>query len=261
MDANAIKAIGELANNTRANRTFKPDAEPSHVYYVLDAAGNPQRVVAQKQPRREVYHSIDDLVMRLAEYEGRDAIWYSRHGVAAILTATSEDHPEPDVATIPLRLTPQIVKLIEWERAGKVSLTQTDLILTLRTVFHRCHDVGFASIIKSVKMGRNKEVTQQIQQGKVSVASSMVAEVTGTSSIPETTTFAVSVFDSTAFSSVATITVAIDPDPVNERFNLHVIPGETEAAIASAESNLGLAIVNATTSNEIECPTYYGSPK
>jgi hypothetical protein len=258
--AETINAIASLA--VKANpRIIKADGEPPHVYYVVKQDGELERVTATTGPDA---HTASDLntLCRLchAMTEAAPEIWYSRLGVVAVLEP-HEDHR----STCKLQLTPspQLKRLIEWDGVGRHTLSQGEFILALRTLFAGCAPDMLLPAVRQVKTSKAADVNSKIEQGKVSLGKSMIAEMTGVAAIPEEVPFVVPVFAQAAVPVMAKLRVAIDPDPQTERFTLIVLPGDVEAALAYGEERLAVMLteeLGQLFSKGSPVPIYRGSP-
>lgn len=242
MDAAGLKMVADLAKEASPDkRIVRTDAEPSHWYYVTNAAGELVRTEAMPKPLVRQAADIDTLCRVANSWSGHEPqVWYSRNGITAVL---EPDVTAPSVCQVKLTPSPQLVKLMEWDRAGKVFLTQAEFVTLLRTMFVGCVPGDLLTVIRAVKATKGQEVNQQIAQGKVSMSKSAVAEMTGTAAIPETVVFQVPIFAQSAVNVLGQVPVEIDPDPENNRFALIVHPGAVEIAQARAEEELQDRIV------------------
>lgn len=235
------KLVADLAVKANGQRIFTAPGEPPHVYYVLQPDG--KLTLVQATFRERVCQATDlDTLCRLAvEHSKPDVgltpeVWCCRSGVVAVLCPEEADRGPS--CTLGLTASPQMACLTAWDRAGRVSLSQAELVLLLRTMFAGAVSPDFLPAVRNVRTAKNAEVNSQIAQGKVSLGKSIVAEMTGVAAIPERVTFLVPVFAESAVPIVGPVRVEIDPDPQSERFTLVVLPGDVERAYAAAEDNL-----------------------
>jgi hypothetical protein len=264
-----VETVKEIARLAVAGEmhVIKPEAEPDHVYYLRRPDGSYTRETAIGEPDRHVAKDLTTLarvvVARAADGCGPE-VWYERQGFRAVLDTSSQHPPKCFVQLTP---SPQLAKLLDWERAGKAVYEQKDLILALRTLFADSAPETLLPAVRNVKTNKAAEVQQQIQQGKVSLGKSMVAEMTGTAAIPEEVVFHFRVFAEAAFGRIfGKARVAIDPDPETGRFVLVVLPGDLERAFGEAEDllekavreHLKAALDEAGYSDPV--PVYRGSP-
>lgn len=186
-------------------------------------------------PRPILYYSFDSVVLSSLQASDR---FQARFGI------------EPSE---PLNL------LTEWKDDGRGLLKQSDLILKLRTTLAGCWSGNLLDIVRKIDVKKGLDAQTQINQGKVSMSRAHVAEMTGLEKLPEQVTFNVPIFATGSLQHLrGNVTVAIDPDPQTETFSLYVLPGQIEAVIAEAESNIRGMIDSAIEGYEI--PVYYGRP-
>ncbi|AMV29315.1 hypothetical protein VT84_33275 [Gemmata sp. SH-PL17] len=262
MEAKALEFLKTtIEAATPGERIVTTDREPRHVYYVLQPDGKLDRTFATEAPAAHQAADLDTLV-RAAIARKPDAdnpfgpeIWYARSGVVAVLDTEAT---APDVCRLALTPSPQMAKLAEWDRQGKASPTQAELVILLRTLFAGYYPVDFLPAIRGVKSSKKTDADSQIGHGKVSLGKSMIAEMTGVAAIPEQIVFTVPVFAQAAVHIRGPVRVEIDPDPQNERFNLYVIPGDIETAFAHAEEVLANRLELLLDGSPI--PVYRGTP-
>lgn len=259
MDSHSLKFLKDMADAAApARRVFTSDREPPHVYWVQQADGKLERVSAKPFPTAHAAADLDTLVRVVRDQtDPADVpeVWYSRAGVIAVLNPAAE---HPARCTVDLTPSPQLALLAQWERAGKATLTQAELVILLRTLFAGCAPDDVLAAVRGLKVDKRTEVNQQIAQGKVSLGRSLVAEMTGAAALPERITFSVPVFAEAAVGVCSTVRVELDPDPQNERFHLYVLPGDIESAYADAEEALALRLARLL--GESPVPVYRGRP-
>lgn len=256
------KLVADLAVKANGQRIFTAPGEPPHVYYVLRPDGHLERTTAM--PGRWEMDAADlNTLCRVAvdwTADGvRPEIWCDRDCVVADLNPSVSRGP---VCALNLTYSPQMVRLMEWDRAGRVSLSQAELVLLLRTLFAGCFPPDFLPAVRNVRSSKNAEVNSQISQGKVSLGKSIVAEMTGVAAIPERVTFVVPVFAQLVVPVVGEVRVEIDPDPQSERFTLVVLPGDVERAFGKAEEDLVervSRVLAGLMATESDIPVYRGS--
>lgn len=242
MDTATIHSIAEMARQAVAQKTFTVPAEPSNIYYLIKPDG-PQRCIADPKPYR---HEAADLssILRLKPSQ----VWYSRKGIVGLL-----DKMDVNSDRVRMKLTPteQLRKLQEMEaKGGGQTFKQAELIYALRTIFAdnwAQSQPQLLSVVREIKMSIQTQTGSNVQQTKVSVNKSILAEMSGTQSLPELVIFKVAVFHEFAGSIEAEIRIAIDLVPASESFILTVLPGDTERALQSAESQIGERLQNAVT--------------
>lgn len=240
----AMQFVSTLAQEASGRRVFRPDGEPPNVYLVMKPDGTYERVQTAEPPDRSEALDIDTLCRVAVAYlvpekPSLPGVWYSRDGVVADLTPPAEHGP---TCTLKLSMSPQLARLAEWDRQGRVSLEQAPLIITLRTLFAGCVPDSLVKAVRNVRATKNTDGRSEVGHGKVSVGKSIVAELTGADAIPEQVTFQVPVFAQSSVKVTQDVRVAIDPDVQNERFTLVVLPGDIEQAQTNAEAILAKRI-------------------
>jgi hypothetical protein len=261
LPAESLKFLTDLAAKANPQaRIVKAPAEPEDVYHILDANGELVRGRALLPVQDRDAADMETLVaLAKASHALEPAtaeLWYGRAGV---FFQNLNRHPL-DAAKLLLAPSAQLAKLIEWDRAGRARLTQAELVILLRTLFHGCAPENLLPAVRNVKTSKSAEVNSQIAQGKVSLGKSIMAEMAGTAAIPEMVEFLVPVFAHAAVFVVAPVRVAIDPDPQTEAFTLIVLPGDIEHAFALAESNIGNRLETLLGDAVEQIPQYRGRP-
>jgi hypothetical protein len=99
-----------------------------------------------------------------------------------------------------------------------------------------------------------------MEQGKVSMSRSVVAEMTGAKDLPEEARWWVPVFAEAAVNETEFVSVVIDPQPEQERFRLLVKPGDIERAYAAAEDSIAKKLADWMGKSEQTIPVYRGKP-
>lgn len=273
MQADALKFLADKLDAANPQRRIVTcDREPRHVYYVVDSDGEMVRKLALPEPAQRIAGSLETVVAQIRDWIGADAdtalseVWYSRAGVVGLRDSIANTSDAlRDRITLPLKPSPQLAQLIAWDAAKRVTIGQAELILLLRTTFADCtgHHPKLLDSVRKLRVTKAAEVNSQMQQGKVSLGRSMVAEMSGIELIPEEITLQVPVFDSAPLSAaIAGVRVAIDPNPEKEVFTLVVLPGDIEAAFARGEVAIGdkLRELLVGESGGALVSVYYGQP-
>lgn len=238
----------------------KADAEPNGVYYVRQADGTTERVVADPPWREHKAQDLDTVVAfakRFVEYkDAADAvgpvIWYSRTGVTCVL----DDHDRRDTVHMHFGASPQLVHLAEDRKA----YTQAEFIRILRITFADCLTAcdGLLQCLRSIKFRVHSDGTSKVAQGKASIGKIIDAELTGADALPEYVTFDVPVFGVASLPVRALVRCALEVNPQLETFQLVALPGEVEKATSVGENWVRDAVETAL--GDAEVPIYYGKP-
>ncbi len=116
------------------------------------------------------------------------------------------------------------------------TFSQRDLIFTLRTTLAKCQSKcpHFLKLLRDLRFTSGSTDAASIQHGKSSVGKTIQREATGQDAIPEEIVFNVPIFmDKVA--CFADIECAVDVDAGTQTIQLVPLPGQVEAAKASAE--------------------------
>lgn len=247
-------------------RWFKVDAEPEHVYFIVNpVTGELTKQKAEQGDREHTLNSLNSLLDLAKHFYGigtkvppfagyGPVIWYSRSGVVMIF----DDATGRDTAKFVLEMSPQL-KEIEKLESGK-KFTQNELISFLRINMRKCFAGDFVESIKNVKFTVIKEAASEQQRLKSSVGKSVRQEVSGIPDLPDYMDFNVPAFLSGFPLAGGTVEVAIDIDIQAEKFTLTAIPGSVESVLSKSEDKLGIYIAESLSQDEIQIPAYLGEP-
>lgn len=265
MERDTLELLKEIIDDgSPQRRIVELPNEPAHIYGVVTPAGEIVRTAAFAAP--SIFKPADlDTLVRIARETFSDQtqpdveIWYSRNGVNADLDRSRAHH---DWAFLALTPSPQMTKLIEWDRSNLgVKLTQQQFVLLLRTLFAGCCNTNVLDAVRQIKTARSADINSQIAQGKASVGKSMIAEMTGAGGVAvfEMFTLNIPIFAQAAVPVSGSVRVEVDPDPINEQFTLIVRPGDIEIAFAQAEETIRSRL-ESLLGKECPIPLYRGSP-
>lgn len=253
-----VDRLVELGERNASGRVIATPAEPSHTYCLQKPDGSLEYVRATP-PKRSHYASdvatLAAIVKRFAE-QGKHivSVWYSQQGVLALL----DDDDRHDRAILPLSLSSFVVALRKLEHT-RTWLTQVEFIQLLRITLAGClSSSNILSSVRSVKFRQLAQGERDVQHGKVSLGKSLEAELNGASTIPEEMSLWVPIFPGVVDAAIM-IPVALDVDPVAEKFLLQPLPGSVDAAIREAEKRLG-ALVRAALEGVENVAIHYGCP-
>lgn len=253
--------IGEISELTKraliGGRIVKAPAEPPHVYYTAD--DGPDGITLTKQTatppaERSIATDISTLVDWAKEAKAGSEVWYSRRGIVG---SPSPERPDAGRCSLPLAPSPQLAFLIGVDKTP-ASLTQTQLIRTLRTTLFGTFGGDLLVSVRKINLKKGKEVNVEQQRGKVSMNRSDIAEMTGISDIPEVVAFEVPVFSSANIGARAVVKCDLDLNADTENFTLTVLPGEIEAAFVKGEAWLSKEILDCIGKDKVT--VYYGEP-
>lgn len=257
LDATFVKELAKLGAEAAGPDIIPaPHGAPAGSYYARKADGS----LEYKRHPADLRHKAADLESVVAFARTKDAaeLWYSRHGVVALLPDVR------DTVTMPLSPSPQLAALVKWDAEGRHAEKQPAFIVLLRTLFSGCfpQHPNLLESVRKIDVKRGNDVASEVRQGKVSMSRAMVAEMTGLDKLPEEIVFRVPVFSSATIPAEAGVRVALDPDPTNETFGLIVLPGDVENAFAVGEQWIAerLAALTAAPEGGAMVPVYHGVP-
>jgi hypothetical protein len=232
-----VQLVQDTAVKAASSRIITAPSEPKHVYYVLDAAGEMQKLYADPEPalhRPTDFASVVELAND-ADAEQNQSLWVSLSGITAIL---SDDRRER--AHLKLTLSQQFKTLSGWNDTGigGACLDHIQAYTFFRTVFRdslAAHS-GIRDDVRKVDFAKAQQAAGEVSRTGVSMSRKLVAEASGADKLPEVLTFDVPVFAEAIAPVRVQVRVAFDLEPQLEKFRFIVLPCEIEAAIEKAES-------------------------
>lgn len=260
----ALQFLNEIAVQAADSkrRVLKVEAEPEHVYHLLQPDGTLNKVHAEPETAFHEAFGLETIALlaaRVARAKFAEAeIWYSRTGVVLLFDRLTRR----DRATLTLELSPQMARLAEWDKS-RGEYPQVEFLLLLRTLFADALSAHatLRDDVKRVDFKKAQEATGTVNRANVSLSRQMISEASGADKLPDTLNFDVPAFDSAAVASRVLVRVVFDLDPQTERFRLIPIPGDVEKALAAAEESvarqLGMAL-DAAKAKDV--PVFYGEP-
>lgn len=259
----AVQLIQDTAVKANGQQIFRTDAEPNHVYLVYGDDGILEKRYADSGP---LDHEAGDFmtVVKLAvdAAEEAAALWCSQsNGVIATFDGDMRDR-----AALTLTNSKPFAKLREFDAAGHggAALDHITTFTLFRTLFRDClpSHSSLRDDIKKVDIKKAQEAASGVSRTAVSMSKSLIAEASGADKLPEVLTFDVPVFAEAVAPVRATIRVAFDLDPQQERFRFIVLPGEIEKAIEKAEAWLEKQVADSLLAIESSTPipVYRGVP-
>ncbi len=255
----AIQAISEQAVKATGPRSFRPDAEPGHVYYLQKSDGSLERHEAEPQPRNHVAFSLEAIAKFAAKYKDSEflpAIWYNRDQVVCLC------NDESRLGKVTLRLpdSPQMGMLSQLEK-NKPHLSQAEIVLMLRTMFKGmcCSLPALVDILRKVQFDTRTTGQGEIKQGMRSVGRDVESRVAGTGAIPEYVTFEVPAFHGGVDVGVR-VECVLEANPEKPSFQVFPLPGQLERAWAEAEVRVKQLLEEELGELGVDnVPVYYGS--
>jgi len=252
----AVKAAGAKGKVD----LVKLPGEPDYVYGVVDANGRMERVEAAAPPRKHVLHSVDqvgDFVSRMADrLSCESTIWYSPIGVAIVLNDSPALNKE-GTGYVPLKHTPQFLKLRELEKG--VKLSQKEFIRLLKNHLADCMTEEIEQLLRSVRslnFSMKSANEGRYAQGRESLGLSIEQEIASTvGPIPETVTLQVRIYTDPSLILRRPVRCAMEADASDNTLCLMPLPMELDNALQSEMEHLESMLEAGT-----EVPVFYGTP-
>lgn len=231
-----VDYLFQLGRQSETLKVSHPEAEPSHVYYILDPHGMHHRVEADPKPRAHQASDLSAIIGFAVDCEdGKPEIWYSRKEVRVLLQRAKRR----DYVTLPLRYSPQLLSLQSLEKGAAILFSQKDFIRLLRVCLAGCVPPALIDALRQIKFRINQTGESEVRHTKASIGRSLEAELQGSGTIPEEIRLTVPIFDGFLVQQPRFVTCAIEVDPQAEKFSLTPLPGQIEAAIGEVEHSIG----------------------
>lgn len=260
MDAATVERIAKLGAAEVAPKSFRPEAEPSHVFYLRNADGSYSREEAATPPLELGLFSLESI----AEYLKRDdtvdaALFYDADAINVRLGFDSETETQyRDSASMGLEPSDQIIRIGELN--SKKPIDQRSLLRTLRYDF--TDNLGAAGnlieVLTSVRFSADGQGETTIKQGSVSLGKTIRQSVTGVGELPEIVTLTVPYFGGNILprASWVPIRMALDADPATQTFQFFPIAGELDNAKKAAVESLRARLLELGVKQQM----YHGEP-
>lgn len=230
------EAIEYLVGLGRDNMpdVVKPDAEPSHIYYLRDGNGNLQRRIAEPAPidhEPSDLQTLADLAIRVQDDGENPEIWVHSGRVELI----HERETQRDTSRIYLHQSKQINDLQNLEQK-QPWYSQRDFIKLLRVNFRGCLSAHptLIEIVRKVKFNISESGESEVRIGQSSLGKSINAQIHGTGDLPDEVTLSVPIFANAELKYWGQVVCVLDADPNSKQFQLIPAPGSIENAVQSA---------------------------
>jgi hypothetical protein len=258
MSRELFSAIGEQAVNAAGPHAPKiTEFDPRKHRIVVMPDGTSEAIAADPAPRKHAANDLGSLktIAEAAAQAGHKVVcWATRRGVMLVL---NDDGYRDSTVTLGLELSPQLALLMSIEKSSP-AMSQRELISTLRIKFRECGlPDGLVDMLRKVAFKISDEGASELQRTKTSVGRSQMAAMHGLDALPEWLSFQVPVFAGCVFATIATIPVALDPDPETQTFKLIPQLGVIEKKIQLAETELVGALASMMPES---VPVYFGTP-
>lgn len=284
----ALQFLFTKAIEGAQRKTFRPEAEPKHVYFMShgpggDGDGVPTRIEALAGPIDASFKSIDSLACFVGTEGGEySAVWYSTDRIVAVLDHAKDPHiaetdedgevlaPSNDLddrrerGTIQIQRSDQILKLLELNDSKRFK--QRDLVFMLRTVFIDCLGQAgdIVALLRSIKFDVAKASVGEVGRHNTgSIGKSLRTEISNVDKIPDMVTLDVPYFAGALLPPSLNVRVrmVLEADPESETFQFFPLPGEMAFAACSAEANLLAEIKRRLEDHGAKPRIYHGTPE
>lgn len=228
--AEAIDRVAALATGAQKSILLPGAPERKGVYILVGPDGKAETKVAAPDWHREHLATPSDLKEFVQKYQTeKSAVYYSESQVSFIY----DQGDRRDKAMCDLMLSPQYLWLTN---DAKNAMNQQTFVRTLRIIFRGCHEGNLLGIVRNLKWNSAGESAGAIQQGRESMAKSVIAEVRGEAAIPEETALVVPVFENHAYA--ARIACAVEVLPAEQMFRLTPYPMALRHAMDEALASI-----------------------
>lgn len=245
--AAAIDEIARLAVENKTTHVLDMDAEPVGKYWLIGPDGTAELHTAQPKWHSEKLATPAELGRFIKDHKGdASTTFYNEFRIAFVYDLSDRR----SFATCDLPLSPQY----EWLKSlSGNAMNQKDFVRTLRIIFNGCHDGVVLNLARNLKFTSAGDVAGTVQQGRESMAKSVMAEVRGEAAIPEQMLLTLPVFENYAYN--AQIGCALEVMAEQMCFKLTPFPMALKRAINETLDD----IANLLEGEEMP-PVYRGSP-
>lgn len=245
--ADALNALISTVQNANVNDVQKVSQEPSNVYFLLNRkTGELERKVAPiyLNTTAETIPSLIEQSLTLAtENECNVKVYFTpgnNKNSASELSSGALVYAVIGNNTVIQRVShsDQFLTLQGWA-ANKdgATLTQGQFYTLLRTQFYGCLTAESQILIQAIKdldFKAEQQMRSEMAAQKTSVSRKLTAEIKSSVEIPEMFTFEIPVYRGNFSTITAAIRMALMVDAEQQRFKLHVLPGQIDDAIEMA---------------------------
>ena len=210
-------------------------------------------------PRIHQASTITTLVeIAVGRQADESEIWIHGNFVQLVFDASAGAQPS-DRVNLAYHFSKPFELIRSWGSSNGVALSQTELILLLRTTLHNCFPShpGLLSLLRKIDTRKAQEATGVVERMGVSISKRLVAEVSGMESLPETLLLEVPTLEERHFR--VQIGCAFEFDPQAEKFRIVPYPGEIASALAKSDENIELEIRQAMSEQGVGYSIYHGS--
>lgn len=218
---------------SRSSILEAPKSEPAGVYFLMDAAGKANRMVAAPDWWRFQLETPAELAAFIREHP--DTPDFEESAVYIDDTCAKwlrDEKDRRDVATCHLRKTEPFLWL---EAAAKApqTLRQADMVRLLRITFRgMVPNENLLPLVRNLKWQAGADATGDIRHGRESISVNVTAAITGAAAIPENVRFMVPVFEN--HPSVQAIDCALEVLAPENAFRLVPFPLQVRQALDAA---------------------------
>ena len=232
-----FEAVMEAGHKSRGLRVRRADAEPAHVYYLVNPDGKVQTCEARPSPRDHRAADLETVARWALKFSASShvAVWLSREGVVAVL----DDDSRRDRVTLPLAFSPQLEFVRRLESLKP--LTQKAFVRMLRVELAGCLSdcPHLLSAARDLRFHQHADGGSTVKPGAVSIGKTIAASVSGADKLPEEVCLYLPVFSAVVIDDYPVpCAVDVDPEPATPTLHLVPLPGAVEKAAQAAEREL-----------------------
>lgn len=242
------EALTELASIVAKSRDIKAfpvfEGQPPDVRYIYNPAeGKCVEVPIEPLPRKHTVTTLESLSRAFKRYgSGLSTVWCKMDCIVLVIDDDSQSFRRESV-TLPLNESPIFSALVAMDDVG---YSQKDLYRLLKHDLCQSHisPASFVSVIQNLRFASSQETTGQVSNvGKNTFGRSTMAVVTGAVEIPEEVSFTFEPWPNSGIwlpgkSPEVIVHCSVFTDVVDSEITLAIMPGEMEAARASALDEL-----------------------
>ena len=259
LQAEAIQVVAGLAQQAQTvNLAALPHpAEPPDVYSIYNQRTGEivkDRITAEPKPIlcRQVLNTA--ALVACAQAGTNGAIYYNKQGCVAIHTGADNRRYRVD---LPL---PFSEEFIQCRTLASNAYPQRQFWNLLRTTFADAVDESIIRIFKTLKWSDSGAVNSSVSVGKESLGKSVMADVSGEGSIPDTINMFITALDATQFRTKRyPLRCAVDTIIESRAFRLIPVANDLDIILDKAMIDLRSAIEFHLAGENEEIPIIYGN--
>lgn len=232
----AITKVEQLARASAKTTVLQVEGERDGTYYLIGPDGKAELKTAAPAWHEEKLATPEQLAAFVKDHSGGEGVvFYSDAGIHYVYN--SEDRRDGAFCSLP--------KSPQWTTLANVSgklYKQTDFVRLLRIDLRGClADGNLLSLVRQLKFSNDQAAAGQIEQGRMSISKSTVAQVMGAESFPEETAVDFPVFEN--YAPTQRVGVALEIFPIEQQFRLTPYPMEMQRALKATLAEISKLFV------------------